>query len=110
MAFEMRKHEHGIIVLKMGSHIIFRQMMTACYRKGHMALFVQDITGSNGCEPMVPHGLPVSFGSVPSSLIGSIALHNGALKFLYKVPDKLRLQEIAAARLPCGDLYRCAAG
>ena len=59
-----------------------------------MALFVQDITGCNGCEPMVPHGLPVSFGSVPSSLIGSIALHNGALKFLYKVPDKLRLQEL----------------
>ena len=110
MALEMRKHEHGIIALKMGAHIVFRQMKTACYRKGHVVLLVQDITGYNGCEPMVPHGFPVILGSVPSSLIGSVALNNGTLKFLYKVPDKFWLQKVTATRFTCGDLHRNAAG
>jgi hypothetical protein len=57
--FEMAEHQHGAVLLQMGSHVVLPQMLTALHRKRHVPLLVQKIAGRDGRETVLLHGMPV---------------------------------------------------
>ena len=105
MSFKVGQHDIVIIIGKIGSYIVFCQIISTSNRQRHRTVFIHNIHIGNLCISMVLRNLIVHGGAGSGTPIGRVALYDGRVfKGLDKGSDQIRTK-IVAARLTDRKLY-----
>ena len=97
--FKMGKHQDGIIILKILSHIIDGNLFPALHRQLQFPVLIHDIHPEMLRPAMCLHGFPMLLCGIPLSFIGCIAFHNGAVYGFYYLLHKIRTDKILVPHL-----------
>ena len=95
----MRKHQQRIIILYMLPHVILPNLLALRYSELNLPLLVQNIHLCDVRPAMEFHGLPMGLCGIALSLIGGVALNDGALHMGHHRSQKIRSQKILISHL-----------
>ena len=103
MTLEVGEHHGEVIVQVVRAHEVLLQVLAARDRQSRLAVRIHDVHGSDGRESVVLGSLATGFRGAALAGVGRVALHDGAVHFLYQVLDEGGLQEVVSARFARGD-------
>ena len=86
----MGKNQKIIVVCKVLPNKIAGQMLSACDRQFHRAVFIHQIEIRNRREAVILRNLMVHGGAAPGAAIGCIAFHNRSLQHFHQIANQFR--------------------
>ncbi len=89
---EVAEHQHGLIVHQMLAHQVLMQHPPVLNGKRHVgAIGIHDVHLEELGPPMRRHQLLVLLGGVARTLVGGVALHDGAIHLFHYGAHELRV-------------------
>lgn len=101
----MGQHQIGVVIGKMGAHVIFLQVKAVRHGERHGALLILNVHVCNGGEAVVLRHLPVHGRGGPRAAVGGIAFHNGPVHLMDEIPDERRVEVVTRRRFSRGELH-----
>lgn len=110
MSLEVGEVHHKVVVGEMTAHDVVFHVLLVPYRYAYVTVLVHYVHSRNAVETVLVYRLPVGFRGVALARISSVALHNGAVHFIYKTAYKRRFEIVVPSGLACAYLYRHTTG
>ena len=105
VTLKMRQDHYEVIICKVGTYQVLRQIRAAIHRETYGPFFVHNVNCGNIVKAVIRNNLPMQSGFRARTAISGIALYDCSVHRLHKRLNQIGVKIIVVSRLASGQLY-----